>query len=173
MTDLNKLMSEPAGNQHILGIDPGTEKSAFVIVSGPDEPFKILELGILENEDLLNKIRLQQFPTDFAIEMIASYGMSVGQTTFETCFWIGRFWEAACRNTTIVRKARLFRKTDIDMHLCHSTRARDSNVRQALIDRFGEPGTKAQPGALYKVVSHIWSALAVATVYRDRLEVCK
>jgi len=153
----------------ILGIDPGTEKSAFVVVHGPDEPMQILDKGIVENENLLPYIRSQPSLTDFAIEMVASYGMAVGQTTFEAVFWIGRFWQAALESKRFARMARLFRKTDIAMQLCHSMRAKDSNVRQALIDKFGDPGVKAKPGILYKMASHEWSALAVATVYRDRL----
>lgn len=155
----------------ILAIDPGTEKSAFVVVPGPDEPMQILDKGILPNDELLSRLKSPDgFSncTDFVIEMVASYGMAVGQTTFETVFWIGRFWEAA-RSSAFCRWARLFRKTDVAMVLCHSMRAKDSNVRQALIDKFGDPGTKAQPGILYKIASHEWSALALATVYRERL----
>jgi len=163
----------------ILAVDPGTEKSAFVLVTGPGEPMQILAKGILPNEQLRCIISSGELRpegsyepvviTDFAIEMVASYGMAVGQTTFETVFWIGRFWEAA-HAAGIARMARLFRKSDIAMHLCQSMRAKDANVRQALIDRFGEQGTKIKPGVLYKVGTHEWSALAVATVYRDRLE---
>ena len=52
-------------------------------------------------------------------------------------------------------------------------RAKDANVRAALIDRFGPSkrkaiGLKATPGPLYGVHSHMWSALAVAVTYGDR-----
>ena len=45
-------------------------------------------------------------------------------------------------------------------------RAKDSNIRQALIDKYGKPGTKKDPNLFYndseqKVSKDIWSALAV------------
>jgi hypothetical protein len=53
------------------------------------------------------------------------------------------------------------------MHLCNSMRAKDANVRQALIDRFGPVGTKKQPGKLYGVATHYWAALGVAVYSAD------
>jgi hypothetical protein len=41
-------------------------------------------------------------------------------------------------------------------------RAKDANIRQALIDKIGPQGTKAQPGPTYGIKSHSWAALAVA-----------
>jgi len=41
-------------------------------------------------------------------------------------------------------------------------KAKDANIRQALIDKLGPVGTKKSPGPLWGVKSHIWSALAVA-----------
>ena len=76
------------------------------------------------------------------IEMIASYEMAVGQTVFETCVWIGRFVEIASFNN--IKFEYIYRK-DEKMNLCYSMKAKDSNIRQALIDRFGPVGTKKNP----------------------------
>lgn len=74
--------------------------------------------------------------------MIASYGMAVGKEVFETCVWIGRFIEIAIFKNIEVEY--IYRK-DEKMNLCNSMKAKDSNIRQALIDRFGEVGTKKNP----------------------------
>jgi hypothetical protein len=101
-----------------------------------------------------------------AIEMIASYGMPVGAEVFDTCVWIGRFTQAWPAATVPI-----FRK-DVKMHLCGQTKAKDKNVRQALIDRFGPGkdkaiGKKAKPGPLYGYSGDLWAALAVAVTYYD------
>lgn len=76
------------------------------------------------------------------IEMVASYGMAVGETVFETCVWIGKFMQIAENRKMPVKK--IYRK-DEKMNICHSMKAKDSNIRQALIDRFGVVGTKKNP----------------------------
>ena len=62
--------------------------------------------------------------------------------------------------------ASLVYREDVKLHLCGSPRAKDANIRQALIDRWGGKaeavGTVKKPGPLYGVKSHAWSALAVA-----------
>lgn len=74
--------------------------------------------------------------------MIASYGMPVGKEVFETCLWIGRFTELAILQGIDVEY--IYRKEE-KMNLCQSMKAKDSNIRQALIDRFGVVGTKKSP----------------------------
>ena len=76
------------------------------------------------------------------IEMIASYGMPVGKEIFETCVWIGRFKELAIIKNKKVDY--IYRKEE-KINLCQSMKAKDSNIRQALIDRFGVVGTKKNP----------------------------
>ena len=76
------------------------------------------------------------------IEMIASYGMAVGKEVFDTCVWIGRFVELARLQNIGVEY--IYRK-DEKINICNSMKAKDSNIRQALIDRFGEVGTKKNP----------------------------
>lgn len=77
-----------------------------------------------------------------AIEMVASYGMPVGKEVFDTCVWIGRFVQ---ENDKIGKNYYYIYRKDEKMNICNSMKAKDSNIRQALIDRFGEVGTKKRP----------------------------
>ena len=146
----------------ILGIDPGSTESAFVVL----DDLKPTSSGKVKNDELLLRIYGGEFTHCIpAIECIASYGMSVGATVFETCIWVGRFMEAF-RNCYSVEPNRIYRK-DEKMNLCGSMKAKDANIRQALIDRFGEVGTKKEPGWFYGFKSDIWAACAVAVTYYD------
>lgn len=152
----------------ILGIDPGTTKSAWVLWDDEDE--KILEMGICENMELRNYFSsvthddLRFLGCHVAIEMVASYGMPVGKEVFETCVWIGVFLEALMAD--IPSRHFVYRK-EVKLNFCGSVKAKDANIRQALIDRFGDPGTKKAPGKLHGVSKDIWSALAVAVTFSD------
>jgi len=144
---------------NILALDPGSEKTAYVHFSPVDE--KILEFGIVPNEGLVALV--PTFERSILVqEMIASYGMAVGATVFETCVWIGKFEHAAQMKGMKVE--RLFRR-EVKHILCGNSHAKDPNVRQCLIDRFGLPGTKKAPGKLYGISKDMWSALAVAVTY--------
>lgn len=145
---------------NILSIDPGNIQTAFVVFDGEN----ILDKGILPNEQMLEYILRKK--SDYAvIEMIASYGMTVGKTVFDTVLWIGRFFEAAHND----KHTSLIYRQDIKMHLCKTTRAKDSNIRQALIDRFNPelaPG-KRPNGILSGFHKDEWAALAVAVTFYD------
>lgn len=143
----------------ILAIDPGPVKSGFIVWDG-----RVIDCGELSNTEMLAQIDIGRFAVlTCAIEMVASYGMAVGADVFETVFWIGRFYE---RVPFDIRRMRVFRR-DVKMHLCHSMKAKDGNIRQALIDKHGPPGTKKNPGKLYGVSGHIWAALAIADYVAD------
>ncbi len=148
----------------VLAIDPGPTESAFVCLRGGDH---LGEFEKLPNQQLLDKLDRACWVGDVVvIEMIASYGMAVGAEVFETCVWIGRFMQA-CGKTPVHRLTR----NQIKNHLCHSSKAKDANIRQALIDRFGGAdaiGKKAKQGPLYGVSGDVWAALAVAVTYMDQ-----
>jgi hypothetical protein len=95
------------------------------------------------------------------IEMVACYGMPVGAEVFETCTWIGRYLELA--EQLEMKTARIFRR-EIKIALCGSMKAKDANIRQALLDIYGPQGTKKNPGKTYGVKGDEWAALAVAHV---------
>jgi hypothetical protein len=148
----------------IFAIDPGPEESAFVFYAD----CTLGSFGKVPNVELLEMIHKHKFDiTDtLVLEMIASYGMPVGSEVFETCVWIGRFSEAWGPGVD-----RVYRQ-QVKLHLCGQARAKDANIRQALIDRFGPGkeraiGNKKAPGPLYGVTADVWAALAVAVTYAD------
>lgn len=144
----------------ILVIDPGPTESAWVLFDGT----KLESFAKEPNETVLERVRQSRDNTvACVIEQIASYGMPVGAEVFETVFWSGRFAEAYGAER-VHRLPRL----RVKLHLCHDSRAKDGNIRQALIDRFGKPGTKANPGPLYGVSGDVWAALALAVTWCDR-----
>lgn len=158
----------------ILAIDPGTVKSAWVIVEfGESGEVCMRAKGIDDNEQVLRLVKdpVRQAGAEAAmldklvIEGIQSMGMAVGAEVFETAFWSGRFVEGWAHWNR--HWHRVYRK-EVKMHLCGSMRAKDPNIRQALIDRFGAPGTKKEPNPVtYKISKDLWSALAVAVTFAD------
>lgn len=150
----------------ILAIDPGNIDSAYVIV---DENYRIIEKDKVPNVAMLDIVVGFDYD-ELVIEKIACYGMPVGAETFDTCIWIGRFWQASphCNDVSFV-----FRREE-KMTLCNSMRAKDANIRQALIDRFAQhdfkngKGTKKNPDWFYGFKADIWAAYAVAVTYIDR-----
>ena len=141
----------------IIAVDPGTERSAMILWDGR----KIHMARILSNPDTRDQIYGFGAPKPMLfIEQIECYGMVMGQTTLETVFWSGRFAEAAINCG--IEVGRMVRR-DIKLHHCGSMRAKDSNVRRALIDKYGPPGTKKKPGATYGLKADLWQAFALAT----------
>jgi len=112
----------------------------------------------------------------FAIEWFESMGMNVGREVFETVCWIGRFQQIIGSG-----EVRRITRREVKLHLCGTMRAKDPNIRQALLDLYSDwptlgggknpaIGISAKPGPLYGVSGHMWSALAVAVTYRAQLE---
>jgi hypothetical protein len=137
----------------ILGIDPGTTLSAWVLWDSGSN--KVLESSTVENDQVLARVKAGGYSL-LGVEMIESQGMAVGRTTFETIVWIGRFLESAQASYQLVHRGL------IKLHRCGSARAKDGNIRQALVDLYGGPGVKKAPGPTYGLVAHQWQALAVA-----------
>jgi hypothetical protein len=147
----------------ILGIDPGPTESAWVRWDSKTEA--ILDMMICHSDYLIEEIG--RYPFDvLAVEHIQCQGMAVGKTVFETCYWIGEVRQWA---RTMAVKWFPVMRSDVKMHWCGSPRAKDPNIRQAIIDRFGAPGTKANKGKLYGVKRDLWSALAIAVYAGDML----
>lgn len=157
----------------LLAIDPGNVESGYVVIDVTTR--KPFEFGKVPNDQLvITLLEWAQAIEHVAIEMVASYGMAVGATVFETCVWVGRFQQTLdllSPATTV----ELVKRNPVKVHHCHSSKANDSNVRQALVDRFAPgqanhgKGTKASPGWFHGFRADIWQAYALAVYAADTL----
>lgn len=156
----------------ILAIDPGTTESAYVLIDA--DTCKPLTFDKIDNHTLLGKLWRSADYDRAAIEMVASYGMAVGAEVFDTCVWVGRFYEAIIGDG--MPAPDLVKRHPIKLHHCHSAKANDSNIRQALVDRFapGQPnhgkGTKAAPGWFHGFSADVWQSYALAVYIADTME---
>lgn len=151
----------------IFAIDPGTTESGWVLFESARD--RVLNSGVESNGAILEVCGDLQADV-LAVEMIASYGMAVGKEVFETCLWIGRFderWRSSAPGET-VREVEFVYRRDVKQYLCGTMKAKDANIRQALIDKIGPQGTKKSPGPTYGIKSHAWAALAVAVTVAKR-----
>lgn len=158
----------------ILAIDPGTTHSGYVIVAHNGKKItEVLDKGKIPNEELLRMLPYKVGSCEIVVEMVASYGMGVGREVFETCVWIGRFLQTAAILPEHQAEHLIYRLEE-KMAICHNGQAKDSNIIQALVDRyaFGIPnkgkGTKKAPGFFYGFAADAWQAMAVAETWLDK-----
>lgn len=144
---------------NIIAIDPGPVSSGIVMWNGSE----FTAPAILPNFDA-ERFPLGEVGIPCGIDLVAIEGVACYAEVFETCYQIGRIQRIA-ESRGIPWKL-IYRK-EVKIHLCQSMKAKDPNIRRALLDRFGEPGTKREPGILYGIKSHIWSAVAIAVTAYD------
>lgn len=171
----------------LMAIDPGNKESAYVILklygiykpdgtlAYEDSNVHIQLFGKEANAHVTE--RLEAFAFDganddyLAIERMESMGMPVGYEVFETCEWIGRYTQLA---EGYGLKTDYVCRTEEKITLCGNKKAKDANIRQALIDRFAifdfksGKGTKAKPDVFYGFKDDIWQAMAVGTTWLDQ-----
>lgn len=134
---------------NVFAVDPG-KISAWVLMS-PTEIHVKGRCSQVEILDLAREIARGNLSfrgvgiEHIVIENIGHYGtgMPAGRDVFDTCRLIGRMEEiferkmessAPSLNQALTH---LIKRQSIKTHLCGRSTAKDSNVRQAVIDRFG------------------------------------
>lgn len=153
----------------ILAIDPGNKQSAYCIVDS--ETFRPTGFNIVNNAQLIKVLRGMKFDEQdrAAIEMVQSYGNLIGKDVLDTVFWIGRFYETLRRK--FYNEPNLIYRMEEKIHICHDSKAGDSNIRRALIDRFARHdfrtgrGTLKNPDWFYGFRDDIWAAYAVGLTF--------
>lgn len=146
----------------ILSLDVGTIESAYCIMNCDN--YKPLKFGKINNEDLLTIVKNEKYDK-LVYEEFQSYGMPIGESTIKSITWNGRYIQSALDKGIPVYP--IYRKEE-KINICGTMKAKDSNIRQALIDRFGEVGVKKNPGWFYGFKKDIWAAYAVGITWIDK-----
>jgi hypothetical protein len=148
----------------VLGIDPGPTHCGFVIYD--TESCRVIEAH--KNLEVVETITGIDFHSSrvslVVIERVQSYGIA-GSSLLRTSETVGRLQQTAESlriPTLLMYRREILRILDVT-----GKGNKDSLVRQRLIEMHGgdrrtAQGTKKEPGPLYGVASHAWSALAVA-----------
>lgn len=157
----------------LLTIDAGTTESGYTIMKEPEgNTMELSYFGKVDNNKIMSIIKEGNYDI-LVYEQFQCFGMAVGESTIEAIIWNGRFIQAALDLGKPVRK--VFRK-DEKLCLCKSLRAKDANIRQALIDRYAKTdrkngkGTKKEPDVFYGVSKDVWSAIAVGVTWAEMEE---
>lgn len=152
---------------YIVGIDTGTNQTAMCLCRYSDlKPIEHIKVDNKDAEFVLKTWLCQSKLTIVAIEMLENHGMPIGQTTIQTIVEIGRI-QYICEAHFIPWM--LVKRSEEKMTICQSVKAKDSNIRQALMDMYGTKGTKKNKGWFYGFKADEWQAYAVAHTARERI----
>jgi len=165
--------------RNILAIDPGNMESAYVVWNPNTN--RMVDKDWVGNKDLKNSLFVNQVRNNelnigpVLIETVSSYGMAVGQETFDTAIWTGIFKEFF---ENLGHPVHLIFRMTVKMHHCHSLRkVNDAAVNKVLVDKYGQPQSKKREGLVYwnddvennggrwDMKGDIWAAMALATYW--------
>ena len=165
----------------VLAIHPGNVESAYALIDSKN--YEPLEIDKIENNLLLEKIDYlydKRNINNNLMDVVIEIGSD--KNTLETVFWIGRFYERSLQNILVDEEGNKYEKVnriyhkDIKMNLCGKTKANNSTITQALIDRFAYnvpnlgKGYKSTPGFFYGFRDDIWKSYAVGVTYIDNMK---
>lgn len=149
----------------ILALDPGPTRTGVVSYANGRVLFAEPEML---NGAVLAHLQHGDHPPGqvLAIEIAESFGQKVWSQVFDAVRWAGRFQQAWHDPDAV----RLVTRAQVKLELLGKRAGNDQQLRQALIQRVGLPGTKKAPGPTYGVTSHAWAALAVAVTAWHELQ---
>lgn len=149
----------------VLALDPGDTQTGYCFIDV--DTLRPLRFGKEDNQSVLLLVQLEAYDL-LVSERVASYGMAVGRNVFETCEWVGRYTQASHAPVVYI-----YRQEE-KLHICHDSRAKGSNIRRALIDRFAQHdlkngrGTKKKPDWFYGFKKDVWAAYAAGITYIEK-----
>lgn len=145
----------------IVAIDPGTERSAWLVLDGD----AVLERGIDDNGEVLRVLRHDLGSGWWVVieRVEPRYGARLGWETIATIEMVGRLMEAARPNPVA-----LVCRSDVLRHLSVAPGgSADPGVRMAMLDRWGGVAAGRKGGALAGLRTHLWQALGAGVAWRE------
>lgn len=148
----------------IFAVDPDPQGGATVLLTNQGEL-------VSHSRDVpvsaICSIIMEKKPGRVVVEGLQSYGMPVGRSVFETAMVVGSI-RFACQLAGVGFDE--ITRTQAKAAVCNAARAKDPQVRAALIDLYGGDreraiGTKKAPGPLYGIAKDEWAALAVGLTW--------
>ncbi len=150
----------------ILCVDPGAVTSGVAYLENGNLRWSESKFP---NGALLEKLKgLKHKGGAVAMEEFESYKLAIGQSSVQTVFWSGRFYEAS------VWPVGLFTRKEVKIFMLGKVGAKDSDkqIRKAILSLYPktgggatpEIGIKSKPGPLFGLSGHAVQALAVGIV---------
>lgn len=146
----------------VHALDPGSEDTGCVSIVV--ETGEVTYAAIEPNRNVLAAVRRIDSDEVLAIEYPFCRGQLMQQQTIDMVCWIGRFIEAFGCDDRVVRIDRL----KVKLAICGITSAKDRQVRQAIIDRYG-----GQHKAIGAVKCHVCSGKGWRGRGRPTCPACK
>lgn len=140
----------------IVGIDPGPGSEHHAFVLWDTETDQIQKATAVDCEGAVT-----------VMETMSPIGAILAKTTIDTIFESGRLFENL---TSAGFDVRVMTRRDVKREIIGSVSGKDRDVSNALIERFGDKGTKKAPGKLFGISGHHLAALAVAVAFYDRCQ---
>jgi len=149
----------------IAAFDPGPKRTGMSIWDGD----RVIFHDTVPNDALLDSLRKpgSGIPPRaiVAVERLHPYGCRVGPETFQTI----EFFGAICECLKDFDMVRVYRR-EVKSHWLGKASGNDADIRRAMYERFGEPGTKKDPGFLYGIKPDALQSLALGIAVHDQLD---
>jgi len=146
----------------IIGIDPGPEESGFVTYSFNRRV--LISHGTVRNENLIDDIsgfaKFTGGPHFVCLEMPENFGHVVPNNVFETVWIAARIYQKLIDSGVDKSFLHRIRRTDIKQLVLGKRAGKNSDIRAAMIARYGDTLKKTEK--TYKLKAHEWQAFAAA-----------
>jgi len=162
-------------NRLILGIDPGTTESGVCLIEAKNFHMpNILKAEKIANNDIREiiwaKVEKQDADLQVVIEGMANQSRAFGQSSIETCYFIGRIMEF-CDGLDTNIPVTLYKRHEYGRFFVNNGLLKDATLRAALETIYGPSAKKNDPLYVLRGASDKRSAFALAKYHEHCLSV--